>query len=84
MKQNDFLSWLIDSAPTGREQETDSLILRMLTVNFVALHTTSMVSRKWAYLEFKSLTFTVDEVIRARIVSFSFQDVIYCPTARRS
>ncbi|KAJ7158703.1 cytochrome P450 [Mycena filopes] len=35
---NDMLTWLMDSAP---EQSPESLAMRMLNVNFVAIHTTS-------------------------------------------
>ncbi|KAI0337447.1 cytochrome P450 [Trametopsis cervina] len=41
-KPNDFLSWLIDSAPRNHHFETENLALRMLIMNFVALHTTAM------------------------------------------
>ncbi|OBZ75703.1 Ent-kaurene oxidase [Grifola frondosa] len=41
-KPNDFLSWLIDNTPPGPLDSTENLALRMLNMNFVALHTTSM------------------------------------------
>ncbi|KAJ6619801.1 cytochrome P450 [Mycena sp. CBHHK59/15] len=39
--QNDMLTWLMDTAPVGHEYSADSLAMRMLNVNFVAVHTTS-------------------------------------------
>jgi len=41
-KPNDVLSWLIDGAPSGLEQTTESLALRMLNVNFMGIHSTSV------------------------------------------
>ncbi|OCH94870.1 cytochrome P450 [Obba rivulosa] len=41
-KPRDFLSWLIDSTPRDHHYTTDNIALRMLNVNFVALHSTSM------------------------------------------
>ncbi|KAJ6576531.1 cytochrome P450 [Mycena vulgaris] len=39
--ENDMLTWLMDTAPADHEYSTESLAMRMLNVNFVALHTTS-------------------------------------------
>ena len=44
--QNDLLQWLIESAPPGRERTVPALALRVLVVNFAALHTTSTVSTR--------------------------------------
>jgi hypothetical protein len=41
--QNDMLSWLMSEAAPGLEQTTESIVLRMLNINFLAIHTTSMV-----------------------------------------
>ncbi|KAJ6452369.1 cytochrome P450 [Mycena vulgaris] len=41
-KPNDFLSWLIDSAE-GEERSAPALVLRILSTNMAAIHTTSMV-----------------------------------------
>ncbi|KZT73525.1 cytochrome P450 [Daedalea quercina L-15889] len=38
---NDLLQWLIESAPDGSERTVSALALRVLVVNFAALHTTS-------------------------------------------
>ncbi|KDQ24036.1 hypothetical protein PLEOSDRAFT_161982 [Pleurotus ostreatus PC15] len=40
-KPNDMLSWLMDAATPGHCQTDESLAVRMLNVNFLALHTTS-------------------------------------------
>ncbi|KAF9266722.1 cytochrome P450 [Marasmius fiardii PR-910] len=40
-KPNDLISWLLDEAH-GYRREIDDLILRLLTINFGAIHTTSM------------------------------------------
>jgi len=40
--QIDFLSWLMDEAK-GEEQSVRNLTLRVLIINFAAIHTTSMV-----------------------------------------
>lgn len=40
--QNDLLSWLIDEAPEDRKTVHD-LALRILVVNFAAIHTSSLV-----------------------------------------
>lgn len=40
--QNDILMWLMEEAPED-EQDIRSLTLRILTVNFAAVHTSSMV-----------------------------------------
>ncbi|KAJ3917078.1 cytochrome P450 [Lentinula edodes] len=39
--QNDMLSWLMEASPLHEEYSTESLSMRMLNVNFVALHTTT-------------------------------------------
>jgi len=39
--ENDMLTWLMDTAPVDDEYSAESLAMRMLNVNFVALHTTS-------------------------------------------
>ncbi|KAJ7285046.1 cytochrome P450 [Mycena rebaudengoi] len=39
--ENDMLSWLMDTAPAEHEHSAQSLAMRMLNVNFVAIHTTS-------------------------------------------
>ncbi|KAJ3807698.1 cytochrome P450 [Lentinula aff. lateritia] len=39
--QNDMLSWLMEASPLNEEYSTESLSMRMLNVNFVALHTTT-------------------------------------------
>ncbi|KAF8876321.1 cytochrome P450 [Infundibulicybe gibba] len=36
-----MIGWLMDAAPPGLTQTTESLALRMLNVNFMAIHTTS-------------------------------------------
>jgi hypothetical protein len=41
--QNDFISWLLEDA-IGEERTVHNLVLRVLSTNFAALHTTSMVS----------------------------------------
>lgn len=41
--QNDLISWLIAEAPES-EQNVEDIALRILTINFAAIHTTSMVS----------------------------------------
>ncbi|KAI0072121.1 cytochrome P450 [Panus rudis PR-1116 ss-1] len=40
-KPNDMLSWLMDSAE-GEEKEAQALALRVLSLNFASIHTTSM------------------------------------------
>ncbi|EKM60051.1 uncharacterized protein PHACADRAFT_138482 [Phanerochaete carnosa HHB-10118-sp] len=39
--RTDMLSWLIDSAPRDHQLSTENLVLRVPTVNFLAIHTTS-------------------------------------------
>jgi len=39
-----MLSWLMEDA-VGEEKEPRNLTLRILAINFAAIHTTSMVSR---------------------------------------
>lgn len=41
-RKNDALSWLMDEAK-DEERSTYNLALRVLTLNFAAIHTTSMV-----------------------------------------
>jgi len=43
-RPNDMLSWLMEDA-IGEEKDPRNLTLRVLVVNFAAIHTTSMVSR---------------------------------------
>jgi succinate dehydrogenase flavin-adding protein (antitoxin of CptAB toxin-antitoxin module) len=43
MNQNDFLSWLMDQAE-GEEKEDRALLDRVLTLNFSAIHSSSLVS----------------------------------------
>ncbi|KAL0573825.1 hypothetical protein V5O48_008120 [Marasmius crinis-equi] len=38
-----MIDWLMDSAPDGNEQSAESLTMRVLNVNFVALHTTTKI-----------------------------------------
>lgn len=45
--KNDMLAWLMDAATPGLEQTSESLALRLLTINFAALHSTSMVSAQY-------------------------------------
>ncbi|KAJ7835578.1 cytochrome P450 [Mycena olivaceomarginata] len=40
-KPNDFISWLLDDA-VGEERAVRNLVLRVLSTNFAAIHTTSM------------------------------------------
>ncbi|KAJ7678861.1 cytochrome P450 [Mycena polygramma] len=40
-EENDMLAWLMDTAPVGQHYSAESLAMRMLNVNFVAIHTTS-------------------------------------------
>ncbi|TFY55831.1 hypothetical protein EVJ58_g8000 [Rhodofomes roseus] len=40
---NDLLQWLIESAPEGPERTVPALALRILVLNFAAMHTTSTV-----------------------------------------
>ncbi|KAH9838661.1 cytochrome P450 [Rhodofomes roseus] len=48
---NDMLQWLIESAPDGPERTVPALALRVLVVNFAALHTTStMLTHTLYYL----------------------------------
>ncbi|KAH9930095.1 cytochrome P450 [Fomitopsis serialis] len=48
---NDLLQWLIESAPDGPERTVPALALRVLVVNFAALHTTStMLTHTLYYL----------------------------------
>jgi len=42
-RPNDFLSWLMEDA-VGEEKDPYNLTLRVLGVNFAAIHTTSAVS----------------------------------------
>jgi cytochrome P450 len=42
-RPNDMLSWLMEDA-VGEEREPQNLSLRILAINFAAIHTTSMVS----------------------------------------
>ncbi|KAJ6531847.1 cytochrome P450 [Mycena capillaripes] len=39
--ENDMLTWLMETAPADQEYSAESLAMRMLNVNFVAIHTTS-------------------------------------------
>jgi hypothetical protein len=55
MNQNDFLSWLMDQAE-GEEKEDRALLERVLTLNFSAVHASSLVS----------LTTLIDEYIFTR------------------
>ncbi|KAJ7309361.1 cytochrome P450 [Mycena albidolilacea] len=41
-KPNDFISWLLEDA-IGEERTVHNLVLRVLSTNFAALHTTSMM-----------------------------------------
>ncbi|KAJ7678849.1 cytochrome P450 [Mycena polygramma] len=40
-EENDMLAWLMDTAPVDQGYSAESLAMRMLNVNFVAIHTTS-------------------------------------------
>jgi len=44
-KPNDMLSWVMELATRGTEQTTGALALRMLNVNFMAIHSTYVVCR---------------------------------------
>ena len=50
-----MLSWLMEDA-VGEERDPRNLTLRILAVNFTAIHTTSMVNRLFLKL-FVSLNF---------------------------
>ncbi|KAK1223670.1 hypothetical protein PQX77_013461 [Marasmius sp. AFHP31] len=39
----DMIGWLLDAAPDSHEQSNASLAMRLLNVNFVALHTTTKI-----------------------------------------
>ncbi|GLB40935.1 putative cytochrome P450 [Lyophyllum shimeji] len=39
-KPNDMLSWVMEAATPGTERATSALALRMLAINFMAIHTT--------------------------------------------
>lgn len=41
--QDDFLMWLMEDAPPGDLQSTESLATYLIFLNFAAIHTTSMV-----------------------------------------
>ncbi|EPS93131.1 hypothetical protein FOMPIDRAFT_1088510, partial [Fomitopsis schrenkii] len=68
---NDLLQWLIETAPQGHERTVPALVLRILVVNFAALHTTStMVIHSLYYLaahpeHAAALREEVDRVVRA-------------------
>ncbi|EPS93542.1 hypothetical protein FOMPIDRAFT_93729 [Fomitopsis schrenkii] len=40
---NDLLQWLVETAPHGHERTVRALVLRVLTVNFAGVHTTSAI-----------------------------------------
>ena len=42
-RPNDLLTWLMEDA-VGKERDPHNLTLRILAINFAAIHTTSMVS----------------------------------------
>ena len=56
-----MLSWLMEDA-VGEERDPRNLTLRILAINFAAIHTTSMVSRFFlklsGSLNFRVKTFT--------------------------
>ncbi|KAF9468819.1 cytochrome P450 [Collybia nuda] len=47
-KPNDLISWLIGSVP-GRQHTIHSIVMRILTVNVAAIHTTSMAFTRVLY-----------------------------------
>ena len=51
-----MLSWLMEDA-VGEEKDPSNLTLRVLGINFAAIHTTSMVSS--AFLDYIRLTLNV-------------------------
>jgi hypothetical protein len=59
-RPNDFLSWLMEDA-VGEEKDPYNLTLRILAVNFAAIHTTSSVSR--FILTYACLTLHFHEVV---------------------
>lgn len=40
--QDDAIQWILDSAPLGADTDTESLVNRILFLNFAAIHTTSI------------------------------------------
>lgn len=48
--QNDMLSWLMDEA-RGEQRTVEALAQRMLSINFVAIHTSSMVNLTIFFLQ---------------------------------
>jgi hypothetical protein len=68
----DLLSWLIDVAE-GNELTVRSLTLRILMVNFAAVHTTSMVRRAWFNLTVTTQDLLLHVVLlcRASLMSFT-------------
>ncbi|EPS93532.1 hypothetical protein FOMPIDRAFT_93720 [Fomitopsis schrenkii] len=68
---NDLLQWLIETAPQGHERTVPALVLRILVVNFAALHTTStMLTHTLYYLaahpeHAAALREEVERVVRA-------------------
>lgn len=47
--KNDLLSWLMDEAE-GEERTVKALTVRILTVNFAAIHTSSMVCARTQFV----------------------------------
>ncbi|KAF5349586.1 hypothetical protein D9756_008948 [Leucocoprinus leucothites] len=42
--ENDLVSWLLDTCTESKHRSIDDLTMRVLTVNFAAIHTTSMAA----------------------------------------
>ncbi|KAF9458999.1 cytochrome P450 [Collybia nuda] len=72
-KPNDMLTWLMDAAPPGLERTSESFVLRLLTVNFAALHSTSMtLTHAMYYLAAQPESI---RILRTEIESFLDKDV---------
>lgn len=59
--QNDMLGWLMDKA-RGEEQSIRNLTLRILTLNFAAIHTTTMV---YAYALLAYMSFSLMDLAQS-------------------
>ena len=63
-----MLSWLIESA-VGEEKDPRNLTLRLLKVNFAAIHSTSIVSRFFLHMIY-SLKF------RVKVLTFALYQLL--------
>jgi len=79
--QPDLLKWLLDEE---QEKEVTDLTLRILAVNFAAIHTSSIVRCVYNYVLIKKITIILEQDFHARTLLFGGFSRICEASPRRS